>query len=157
MAKELERKFLLKEGYDNFFDNFTKQYIEQGYLMLMPGKQLRVRITDNKKAEICYKKQTDDLGIERDEYEYEIPLKDGRELMNSTDVKLVKSRVSIKGVINLDVDTYKTGLTIIEVEFNEGQDFEIPIFCGEEITGRKEYSNIYMALGHAQNIYKEIK
>ena len=62
MAKELERKFLLKEGYDNFFDNFTKQYIEQGYLMLMPGKQLRVRITDNKKAEICYKKQTDDLG-----------------------------------------------------------------------------------------------
>ncbi len=59
MAKELERKFLLKEGYDNFFDNFTKQYIEQGYLMLMPGKQLRVRITDNKKQKFATKnKQT---------------------------------------------------------------------------------------------------
>lgn len=151
MAKELERKFLLKD--ESIIKGLTAQYIEQGYLMLSPGKQLRIRITDNNKAEICYKALVDSSSIERDEYEYEIPLKDGRELMNSTDVKLTKSRVSIKGSLNLDIDTYENGLTVCEIEFAKNEIIEIPDFCGEEITGKKEYSNIVMALHNSQLSY----
>ncbi len=168
MAKEKERKFLPNNTYFMGFKNDIIK-ITQGYLMLAPGKQLRVRLSGNvykdlaevnpfvyEKAEICYKQSVSE--IERDEFEYEIPLEDGLKLLELAEYKVEKLRNSMNNFegIHIDIDTYpnfpspldpdgKAPLQVIEIEF-DNEIVELPKFCGEEITGVSEYSNITLAM-----------
>lgn len=139
---EKERKFLLTE-----LPKYIKngKFIEQGYLMLDDDKHLRVRIIDRKEAFLTYKKIYSDTT--RLEYEYEIPLEDAEELMNSTNIKLTKMRYksSFKGN-SVDIDFYADGLAVVEIEYEEETLEYIPKYCGEEVTGKEEYSNIHIAL-----------
>lgn len=148
MAKEKERKFILKYLPENI--NIPVK-IKQAYLMLNgeDKTQLRVRIVErniyNIDAYICYKKCLDSTS--RDEYEYEIPIIDAFELFNSSKYQLTKERYQFmyKGN-NVDIDIYPNGLAVVEIEF-EDELTEIPDFCGDEVTGQREYSNIYLATG----------
>ncbi|HPR33829.1 MAG TPA: hypothetical protein PLK12_17135, partial [Prolixibacteraceae bacterium] len=76
MAKEIERKFLVDP--ELWVPQGRGMKIIQGYLTIDPDKVIRVRITDNH-AFLTIKSSPN--GIERDEYEYEIPLADARELL----------------------------------------------------------------------------
>lgn len=149
MAKEQERKFILNYLPENIGEPVK---IKQAYLMLeeKDKTQLRVRIIEkniyNLEAYICYKKCLS--STTKDEYEYEINLNDAFELFNSSKYQLTKDRYSFmyKGN-NVDIDIYPNGLAVVEIEFEE--DFEeIPDFCGIEVTGQREYSNIYLATGN---------
>lgn len=144
MAKEQERKFKLK--YLPVCE--TKYNIEQGYLFIEDKNYLRVRIIDNKHCYLAYK--TIVSKNVKNEYEYEIPLKDALELMESTNIKLNKTRYVTKDDYGnqVDIDIFENGLETMEIEY-ENELLELPYYCGEEITGNKEYSNIYIAL---QNI-----
>lgn len=142
MAKEKERKFILSYMPDGIFA-YTK--IKQGYLMLEGKRQLRIRIQDGKRAILCYK---DCLSsTERDEYEFEMNLEDANKLYESCQYKLDKVRYSIKkDGIQIDIDSYPDGTEVVELEYqDELKDEQIPAYCGDEITGVKEYSNIYLA------------
>lgn len=142
MPIEKERKFLLKNP--EIIDDCKSDIILQGYLIIDGEKQLRVRIIDHREAFLTYKKEHK---LFRDEYEYQIPLQDGLELLASTKIKLVKRRYHIfnNNEYDIIVDVYDSGLAIVEIEFINKLDY-IPEYCGDEITNNPEYSNIQIAL-----------
>jgi CYTH domain-containing protein len=137
---EKERKFLFEGG----IALKNPMTIQQGYLMLDGDKHLRVRVIDGKSAYLTFKIIHEPTF--RSEYEYEIPLNDGVEMLESTKIKLQKIRYKTEFEGNsVDIDFYPDGLKIIEIEF-ENELINIPSYCGREITDEKEYSNIYIAL-----------
>jgi len=151
---EKERKFLPIESMSNetvlSYKNSSK-LIKQAYLLLgNNGQQLRVRLFNNK-AYICYKYQINSNS--KEEFEYEIPYNDGIKLYNSSNLKLEKYRYSDdgNGEFKIDIDFYKNGLMIIELEYvcsDEKLDKYIklmPYTIGKEVTGLSEYSNITLA------------
>jgi adenylate cyclase len=145
MAKEIERKFLIETEISP--DLGEQKLIKQGYIMLEKDKQLRVRVIDHKSF-ICLKYTKNEV---RDEYEYEIPLIDGLEMLQKCKIKLEKIRTVLKPVganFTIDVDRYPNGLVVAEVEFKSLEDCKnfVPInWFGPEITGDKFYSNITLA------------
>jgi CYTH domain-containing protein len=107
------------------------------------NKHLRVRIIDDNIGFITIKTIVSDTT--KIEYEYEIPLEDAIELMNSTDITLRKVRYKTLFDGNLvDIDIYENGLSVVEIEYQD-QLNNIPDYCGKEITGKKKYSNIRIA------------
>jgi adenylate cyclase len=145
MAKEIEKKFLIEQAIP--WDLGERKLIKQGYVLLEKNKQLRVRVIDHQSF-ICLKYTKGDV---RDEYEYEIPLLDGLEILGKCKFKLEKVRNIISPHNHqyvIDIDTYPNGLVVAEVEFKTKEDFDNfkPLdWFGKEITGVKEYSNITLA------------
>lgn len=147
---EKERKFLLKHFPAELAGDPV--LIDQAYLMLDDKQQLRVRLSQPKgirfrTAHICFKQSVSDTM--RMEYEYEIPYADGMELWASTPYKLTKTRYEFEYKGNkIFIDKYPERYNIpdvVEIEY-ENEIKEIPDFCGEEVTGKKEFTNIYIAL-----------
>lgn len=157
--KEKEKKFLLIEKEFKLLkhlllDNKKFDNIKQAYLMLDKTSQLRIRIINNSKAFICYKNV---LSQEiRDEFEYEIPLKDAQQMYKVATIKLQKKRISFKlGKYHIDVDYYPSGKKVVEVEY-EGSFNYIPTFCGKYISGVKEYNNIWIAMNEQNKKEKKM-
>lgn len=142
--KEQERKYLLKY----LPDGLTKHRITQGYLMLEGNKNLRIRIIDDSVCYLTFKTfHSDEI---RTEYEYQIPLKDGLEMMKSTNIKVNKTRYkTTHNDLNVDIDIYDDGKSIVEIEFDNVLG-SLPDYFGEDITGNIEYSNILMSLMNAE-------
>lgn len=145
MAKEIERKFLIEDSIP--WEMGQQKLIKQGYILVEEDKHLRIRIMDNK-AILGLKYHE---SVERDEYEYEIPLLDGLEILHKCTLRLEKIRNKVSPIDNsfiVDIDTYPNGLIVAEVEFKTKEDADnfIPIdWFGKEITGVWEYSNINLA------------
>ena len=79
MALEIERKFLvLNDSYKQ--ESFSHSHIQQGYICSERGRTVRVRIRDDR-AFLTIKGPSTDNGLSRDEFEYEIPLEDGKKLL----------------------------------------------------------------------------
>ena len=147
MAKEIERKWLI-DKYKNYVLAYSsiEQFIKQGYILVSPNSQLRIRFVDCK-TYLCLKFTED---IVRDEYEYEIPLCDGLEMLKRCEWKVEKIRREYKSSPDEThtYDLYPNGLMVVEVEFKskeEAEAFKTTFFFGEEITGNREYSNITLA------------
>jgi CYTH domain-containing protein len=136
---EQERKFLLLSMPKT--DSTIK--IKQGYLMFDDNKHLRVRIIDDRKAYLTFK--TIHTSKVRTEYEYEIPLSDAIQMLNNCNCRLEKIRhkTSFEGSI-VDIDIYPNGLSVVEIEYENELD-KLPDYCGQEITGMPEYSNVNIA------------
>jgi CYTH domain-containing protein len=146
MGKEIERKFLLSEGASIPIPaKFQKFKIKQGYIQAEKGKQVRIRITSDK-AVLCVKFTSEFI---RDEFEYEIPMSDAKEIYSKLDWKLEKKRLSFKrGKENYDVDTFPNGIVWVEVEFNSIEEMNKwvkPSWLGKEISNVSKYSNIAFA------------
>lgn len=145
MAKEIERKYLIETEVSP--DLGQQKLIKQGYVLLDKNKQLRVRVIDHQSF-LCLKFTKDKV---RDEYEYEIPLLDGLEILSKCKFKLEKIRttvVPVHGDYIVDIDRYPNGLVVAEVEFKDQEacDNFTPIdWFGPEITGNKQYSNLTLA------------
>ena len=136
---EKERKFILKE----LPTDLTPSNIQQGYLMFEGNKHLRVRVIDNVKAFLTFKIILD--STVRVEYEYEIPLADGIEMLNSTDIKLSKTRYKTEFEGNqVDIDIFENGLAVVEIEYVDELN-NIPDYCGIEVTEDNRFSNINIA------------
>jgi CYTH domain-containing protein len=139
---EHERKYLFS---GNTMPDGETVSIKQGYLMLSRRQQLRVRIINNNAAFLCYKADRHE-GV-RDEYEYEIPLKDGAVLYSSAKYQIEKARISTEFRGNhIDIDAYANGLIIVEVEISDpGAPLLLPTYCGQDVTGFDRYTNIALA------------
>lgn len=145
---EKERKFLLKYLPD-LGEYFKKpQKIKQGYLLIKKKKHLRIRITNDHFCHICYKQNISKEN--RYEFEYLIPKEEGFKLYDLSEFKLEKNRfVTVFNNHKVDIDIYPSGLGIVEIEFDDFLN-DIPDYCGEEITGQKKYSNIFLAKNNNQ-------
>ena len=149
MGKEIERKFIVK---NDIWENFKKpvpSFIRQGYLLITDETTIRVRYTETKGTFTIKGKQQ---GISRDEYEYEIPLDEAKEIFeNHCPKTLSKNRYKIPvGSVVWEVDEYinnLSGLIIAEVELaSEHQQIgPLPEWIGEEVTVDIKFSNAFLA------------
>lgn len=147
MAKEIERKFLVENA--NFEAFSTRSYeITQGYLSRRVDATVRVRIRDDK-AFLTVKGRNQ--GIVRDEWEYEIPVSDARDMLDrcAEGAVLSKTRhiVPFEGHV-WEVDVFHgshEGLVVAEVELpSDDAEFPLPTFVGKEVTGDPRYYNSNM-------------
>ncbi len=141
MAKEIERKFLLKGG---FWPRETVMRCRQGFLNSFKERTVRVR-TIGDKGYLTVKGIA--VGASRMEFEYEIPYQDAITLLDICEKPLIeKNRYSVKeGDLIWEIDEFfgeNQGLIIAEVELeSEDQEFEKPDWVGEEVTGDPRYYN----------------
>ena len=146
MAKEIERKFLVKNL--NFKELGVCREIEQGYICTEKERVVRVRRYDNK-AFLTIKSAS--IGFARDEFEYEIPLEDAQKMLETICIQptIKKCRyIVLFEDKKWEIDVFEganSGLIIAEIELeNEEEIFAIPDFIGEEVTDDERYYNSYI-------------
>ena len=141
MAKEIERKFLLKN------DNWPRENVvkcRQGYLNSARERTVRVRIAGDK-GYLTIKGIR--VGASRPEFEYEIPVEDAEILLDLCEKPLIeKNRYRVvEGDFTWEIDEFfgeNRGLIIAEIELeHEDQEFSIPDWIGKEVTDDPRYYN----------------
>ena len=148
MAREIERKFLVAS--DAWRGAGPGTSIRQGYLSLDPERTVRVR-TSGGKAWLTIKGLS--RGAARDEFEYEIPVKDAEAMLDGLRVGPVlektRTRVPFGGRV-WDVDEFRgenAGLVVAEVELDaEDEKVELPPWVGREVTDDPRYYNSNLAM-----------
>lgn len=144
MSKEIERKFLVvNQSYKSIATSCD--HIVQGYLSRNVDATVRVRLR-NDKSFLTVKGRNH--GIERDEWEYAIPLDDARcmlqRLVGGPVIDKQRYIVPYSGKV-WEVDEFSSpdaGLVVAEVELTSvDEEFDIPPFIGEEVTGDPRYYN----------------
>ena len=143
MKKEIERKFLIKGDFMPFVTSSTR--IEQGYVAKSDQLTLRIR-TRNEKGYLTIKGRTNEKGMSRSEWEYEIPVDQARELLSFSNGTISKTRYLVPvGDHTFEVDEFygeNEGLVIAEVELeSEDEEYPRPEWLGEEVTGDVKYYN----------------
>ncbi|MCM1052000.1 MAG: CYTH domain-containing protein [Paenibacillus sp.] len=149
MAKEIERKFLVK---DNSFTMMTseKRHIRQAYLSVSPESTVRIRVSDDR-AWITVKGKNS--GAVRDEWEYPIPENDAEEmalrLTGGWAIDKTRHIVMYCGFC-WEVDVFHgrhEGLIVAEVELpDETIKPPLPPFIGKEVTGDPAYYNSVLSV-----------
>ena len=149
MGTEIERKFLVVN------DSWRSQVVrrrpfEQGYLAITGDCAVRVRV-DGERAALNIKNAT--LDIQRQEYEYPIPLADAREMLDS--LCLGRSLRKVRHWVEHDGDVWEVdvfegqnqGLVLAELEVeHREQRFSVPGWVGREVSGDERYLNSYLAV-----------
>ena len=143
MGKEKERKFLLKS--DSWRSLAKGIKYRQGYLNSAKERIVRVRTIDDK-GFLTIKGIT--TGATRVEYEYEIPEKEAKAMLDDLCEKPIieknRYKIDFAGFI-WEVDEFfgeNQGLVVAEVELvSEAQRYEKPDWIGEEVTGDPKYFN----------------
>ncbi|QSA98796.1 CYTH domain-containing protein [Methylococcus sp. EFPC2] len=144
MAVEVERKFLLKNDDWRALAR-EKLPMRQGYLNDEVGCSIRVR-TAGDQAWLNIKSVT--IGARRLEYEYEIPLADGEDLLDSLArkplIEKVRHFVDFAGHL-WEIDEFagdNAGLIVAEIELDHPDaSYERPDWVGEEVTDDIRYYN----------------
>ncbi len=148
MPQEIERKFLVKDGYKQFA--FTYSRITQGYLSSVPERIVRVRIYGDR-GFITIKGVSNHSGMSRYEWEKEIPVDEARELLTLCEPGIIdKTRYLVQvGKFTFEVDEFygeNEGLSMAEIELSSEEElFDVPIWLGKEVTGDKRYYNSKLA------------
>ncbi len=145
MGVEIERKFLVKEGWQPTGESVS---IKQGYLPGTGPMLVRIRLEDQR-ALLTLKGRTE--GVTRSEYEYEIPVQDAQELLLRCRKKVVeKTRYFvIHGDYTWEVDVFagaNKGLVVAELELSdEDEVFDRPDWLGAEVSSDARYYNSNLA------------
>jgi adenylate cyclase len=129
----------------DFLKNTAGIQYTQSYLATQKNQTIRARIAGNKGFLTIKGKRT---GNTRDEYEYEIPVSDAKEIIEKFCIKpaIKKKRFQYryKG-FRWEIDIFQRenkGLIIAEIELKkEDQKFSFPPWLGKEVTGDKRYNN----------------
>jgi len=155
MATEIERKFVVKgERWRAIADahyRHTGARYRQGYLSTDKERTVRVRTIAHETSSeqhgyITIKGKTS--GASRAEYEYEIPMEDAEEMLDTLCLRplIEKRRYKVKqGEVTWEVDEFfgeNAGLIIAEVELQAAnQSFAKPDWVGQEVTDDPRYFN----------------
>ncbi|MCH8021685.1 CYTH domain-containing protein [candidate division KSB1 bacterium] len=143
MAQEIERKFLTKS--DAWRSNAIGRFYRQGYLSTVKERTVRIRTIRNE-GYITVKGIA--KGAARAEYEYEIPVKDANEMLDTLCeqpiIEKMRYEIEHNELIWL-VDEFEgvnKGLILVEVELSdENQKIVLPDWVGAEVTGDPNYFN----------------
>lgn len=142
--KEIERKFLVSDSILEIIMYIQPKAIQQGYISDIDGKTVRVR-TKGEKGFLTIKGKS--IGISRDEFEYEIPMEDAKQLLqNFCSHTLVKDRFEIMvAEKKWEIDVFHgklEGLIIAELELeSEEEEFELPSWVEKEVSHDPQYYN----------------
>ncbi|NCA69629.1 MAG: CYTH domain-containing protein [Sphingobacteriia bacterium] len=148
MAVEIERKFLV-EGESWRAAVERRDTILQGYLVESGPLTLRVRVKGGR-GFLTIKGAT--TGVSRIEYEYEIPLADAREMLETLTCLPVieKVRHLVRHGEHLwEIDVFagaNAGLVLAEIELTaEDESFDRPDWAGPEVSDDPRYFNRNLA------------
>ena len=149
MGIEIERKFLVKNI--EFLEGVDGIRYSQGYIPSEGNPGVRIRIA-GEKAFITLKSDIKGAKV-RHEFEYEIPVSDAGQMLETFCRKplIEKVRYIIKysGLI-WEVDVFEgdnKGLIVAEVELEtEDQKVDLPDWIGVEVTGDKKYQNSQLGI-----------
>lgn len=146
--REIERKFLVvgdawrkKAGHPST--------IVQGYLARGRQATIRVRIKDGRSATLTIKSR--ERGASRSEFEYRLPLKDARALLELCGrSRIEKQRYTLAhGKLTWEIDVFggaHEGLVLAEVELATAeQPVPLPSWVGDEVTSDPRYRNSALA------------
>ena len=145
MAKEIERKFLVADdGWRSMVSEVHE--IKQGYLSTRPEAVVRVRIKD-REAFLTVKGIT--RGIERHEWEYQIPVDDATLMLQNIEpstVVISKTRhIVVYDGMCWEIDVFHgshEGLVLAEIELDSPErEVTLPPFVGPEVTRDPRYFN----------------
>jgi adenylate cyclase len=151
MGVEIERKFLLAgDGWRALVQR--SEPIAQGYLVGMGAiegghakSSVRVRISGDQ-AWLNIKSAT--LGIERQEYEYPVPLPDARHILDTLAdgvVEKVRHHVMLDGA-HFEIDEFtgaNAGLVVAEIELDAvDAAYPQPAWLGLEVSDLVRYYNV---------------
>ncbi len=146
MAAEIERKFLVKSG--SWREGPAGEWICQGYLCTDPERTVRVRVKGDR-GYLTVKGAS--RGIERAEFEYPVPLEDAKALLamcRGPLLEKVRHERQVGGHL-WEIDEFRgenEGLVIAEIELEEeGEEFEMPEWAGEEVSEDPRYYNACLA------------
>ena len=145
MPLEIERKFLVKNC-AFLEESFKKKHLVQGFLNSDKNRTVRIRI-DGLKSFLTVKGLSNASGTTRFEWEREIPLLEGKQLLSLCEEKPIeKYRYLVKKKAHIfEVDVFlgeNEGLVVAEIELEaEDMPFEKPNWLGREITGEAAYYN----------------
>ncbi|WP_026734830.1 CYTH domain-containing protein [Fischerella sp. PCC 9605] len=142
MAKEIERKFLLKG--DDWRKLAKGSVYRQGYIPTQ-GATVRVRIVGNQ-GYLTIKGPS--VKYSRSEFEYPIPIEDAKEMLETLCdrplIEKIRYKVEWGGLI-WEIDEFEgvnKGLILAEVELSdEKQEIELPSWIGEEVSSNPKYYN----------------
>ena len=143
MATEIERKYLVRN--DAWREATVGILFRQGYLSTEPDRTVRVRL-EGDIGKLTIKGKTE--GIRRSEYEYQIPLQEATELLNTLClrplIEKTRYRVEHAGLI-WEIDEFygaNEGLVMAEVELeSEDTEISLPDWVGQEVSDNPRYNN----------------
>lgn len=143
MGLEIERKFLVNHTLWQPPDNGI--LYRQGYIYTHNGNTVRARIAGDK-GYLTLKGKT--KGSVRSEFEYEIPLEEAGEILDTLCDRPLIEKIRYKekiGELTWEIDEFlgeNKGLILAEVELeNENQKVIFPEWIGEEVTQYPCYYN----------------
>ncbi|HMM75708.1 MAG TPA: CYTH domain-containing protein [Gammaproteobacteria bacterium] len=145
MAREIERKFLLRDA--GWRAAVTRsETMRQGYLASTPAVSIRVRVAGDR-AWLNFKSAT--LGVARHEFEYAIPRAEAEEMLAlfCAERCLEKTRHYVPwGAHVWEIDEFhgaNAGLVVAEIELGaEDEVFEKPPWLGAEVSDDRRYYNV---------------
>lgn len=145
MGKEIERKFKV-HGSAYKTESISSSVYKQGYLSVEKERTVRIRIA-GEKAFITVKGQN--KGIERSEFEYEIPVPDAEIMLEDLCLRPIIEKIRYIYMADdghkWEIDEFmgeNDGLVIAEVELcSADEPVEIPEWCGDEVSGDIRYYN----------------
>lgn len=147
MGREIERKFLVREGWTPPRTGGTKQ--RQGYLSMDPDRVVRVRST-GRRAWLTIKGRQ--RGIVRTEFEFSIPVAEAEAILQSLCLGAVveKTRYRIRqGERTWEVDVFdgaNAGLVVAEIELESATEQpRLPAWVGREVSDDPRYLVVNLA------------
>jgi CYTH domain-containing protein len=150
MGVEIERKFLVDHEAWHKLDKPAGTHYQQGYILSDESRTVRVRVTDTNSYITLKGRGT--TNISRPEFEYEIPVTDGKELLKTftkNGTEKTRYRVPFAG-FTWEVDEFlgdNEGLIVAEIELNdEHEQFEKPAWITNEVTDDGRYANSSLAV-----------
>ena len=152
---EIERKFLVLG--DAWRDLATRcDVMVQGYLAGPPAARcsIRVRIAG---TEAFLNIKSISTGIEREEYEYAIPLAEAERMLATLAGQVIEKRrhhVMVEGHL-FEIDEFagdNQGLIVAEIELDRiDQPFPHPAWLGGEVSHLARYYNLHLAVHPYKN------
>jgi adenylate cyclase len=149
MGAEIERKFLVDHEKWNQLNKPEGTHYRQGYILNNEQQTVRVRISD-KQGFLNLKSNVS--RITRKEYEYDIPLEDGIEILDvfaKSGTEKIRYRIPFAGKV-WEVDEFlgdNRGLIVAEIELkSEDEAFETPNWVTDEVTDDGRYTNASLSV-----------
>ncbi|MBF0620755.1 MAG: CYTH domain-containing protein [Magnetococcales bacterium] len=148
MGEEIERKFLVKSN--SWRKNIEKSAkIRQGFFLSIKDRAVRIRVK-GKQGFITMKSESH--GFTRKEFEYEIPVVDAEEILETLCTKPIVEKTrnwvtyADKVWVIDDFHGANNGLIMAEIELDsEMEDVARPDWAGNEVSDNPRYYNVYLA------------
>ena len=146
MGSEIERKFLVRGELP--IADVSGSLQRQGYLAIHERGTVRMRI---EKGRAILGIKSAQKGLTRREYEYEVPMADGEEMLAELcGIVVEKTRYKIEHAGDTwDVDVFhgaNEGLVAAEVELeSEEEEVELPPWVGDEVSHDVRYRVAYLS------------